>query len=69
MVSNNFRILSLFKPAVHTQRQVRVRPLPTFLRYVAPDFEVLFPCDSITLRVQRWGGRAELVSGTICLGD
>lgn len=60
---------SLLEPVVHPRRQVRVWPLPAPLRYVAPNFEVVFPCNSVPLRVERRGGRHELVGGTICLGD
>lgn len=61
--------LLLFEPVVHPQRQVRVWPLPPLPRHVAPNFQVVLPCNSIPLRVKRWRGGDELVSGTICLGD
>ena len=62
-------MLSLLEPAVHAQRHVRIRSLPAPPRYVAPNFEVIFPCDGIALSVNRWRGCDELMSGTIRLGD
>ena len=62
-------VLSFFEPTVNTQWYVRVGPLPAPPRYIAPDFEVIFPCYGVSLSVKRGRGCDELVSGTIRLGD